>query len=473
MPLPPAIRTKLVRAATVALVLITAAAALTPPDAAQAGVPLPQQAVDDQPVRTQTPDSAVPGQFIVVAKDGVDLALVRNVVTGLGGTVGISFTNVLNGLVATLPPGVDRLVRASNLVLVVSEDRLVAATATVPTGVDRVGADIGGTRAGVPVAVLDTGIAPHPTLIIAGGYNCTATGGRGDYGDANGHGTHVAGTIGANGQVVGVAPGTPLTAVKVLGDDGFGQWSWIICGLDWAVGQNITVANLSLSGARGTENTANCDGSALHKAVCNAKVKGLSMVVAAGNNGATTDNFVPAAYDEVTTVSALADYDGCSGGRGGSTSLGTDDNRASFSNRGRAVDFAAPGVNILSTAPGGGLRQLSGTSMAAPHVAALVALYGVDGYAKTPSGFAAADGTTEPIAVVPNGSTACPPALVPPPVAPPPAPEPAPAPAVGAPAAAAPVASGPRRDRKRPKKQKQGPKRGGGQNNERPKAGRR
>ncbi|CAA9567697.1 MAG: hypothetical protein AVDCRST_MAG19-2437 [uncultured Thermomicrobiales bacterium] len=354
-----------------------------------------------EPRDRQSTGRPVEGRYIVVLRD--DVADPRGVAAGLGRDLGLSvshvYDTVLNGFAARVPAQALDGLRRNPRVAAVEEDRTVAATAALPTGVDRVGAeDAGGAGAGpgVPVAILDSGIAEHPDLTIAGGYNCTSDD-RTAYDDVHGHGTHVAGTVGASGGSLGVAPGTPLYAVKVLGDDGIGRLSWVICGLDWAPGQGITVANLSLVGASSEDPTA-CESSSLHRAVCKAAASGLRLVVAAGNDGGNTAGYAPAKYDQVTTVSALADADGCRGGRGGATGAGPDDTRATFSNRGTAVDVAAPGVGIASTWLGGGYRTLNGTSMAAPHVAALVAL---GGYAKEASGF------REPIAILPNGDTRC------------------------------------------------------------------
>jgi subtilisin family serine protease len=258
----------------------------------------------------------------------------------------------------------------------------------LPAGVDRINAEgkinIG---AGVNVAVIDTGIlVTHPDLSgkVVGGKNCTRA--SGGYTDQNGHGTHVAGTIAASNNtqgVVGVAPGAKLWSVRVLDRNGSGSWSTVICGIDFvtslapAKGGPIKIANLSLGGSGVSDNNCgNSNNDALHKAICRARDAGITIVVAAGNSGANSTGFVPAAYnDAVITVSALTDTDGKPNGMGAPTSYGADDTFASFSNWGTPVDIGAPGVNIYSTWLSNGYKSISGTSMASPHVAGAAALY--------------------------------------------------------------------------------------------------
>jgi subtilisin family serine protease len=223
--------------------------------------------------------------------------------------------------------------------------------------VDRVGADAKAegmepSWVGRPVAVLDTGIDPrHPDLDVRGGYDCTSPN-RAAWGDGNGHGTHVADAAGRT------------------------QESWVICGLDWsakhAADEGIVAAKLSLGGYRSADDPHACASSALHAAVCGAAAR-LTLVAAAGNEAADATDYWPGKYDQVTTVTALADTDGCAGSFGPSAASGADDTLASLSNFGPAVDVAAPGVEIRSTWPGGGFRVLSGTSMAAPHVTRAIA----------------------------------------------------------------------------------------------------
>jgi len=290
----------------------------------------------------------------------------------------------------------DQPVRASALVPMLAGDN-------IPPGVRRVGAAVDSTvreASRANVAVIDTGIdLTHPDLNAVAGKDCT---GSGTASDGNGHGTHVAGTIGArnNGSgAVGVAPGTKLWAVRVLGSDGSGLTSQVICGIDWVTStrtdadpnNDIAVANMSLgSSAPPDDNCGRSVGDAMHIAICNSVAAGVTYVVAAGNSGADEQNFVPASYPEVITVTAIADSDGLPGARGGTLACSgsADDTPAGFSNYAtRAADIAhtiaAPGTCIRSTYPGG-YATMSGTSMASPHVAGLVALCEGDGSSPGP-----------------------------------------------------------------------------------------
>ena len=241
-----------------------------------------------------------------------------------------------------------------------------APSQSLPDGVNRIDADLtataasnGAAPADVDVAVLDTGIdTEHTDLNVVGGANFV---GGTSFSDDHGHGTHVAGTIGAidNGQgVVGVAPGARLHAVKVLNSMGEGSDASVIAGIDWAAdpANSIEMINMSLGGFGSDVD------SPLRQAVNNAVAAGVVIVVAAGNEGWDAALSVPAAYDAVITVSAIDP---------------SNDTFASFSNWGPDVDLAAPGVDIDSTTMGGGTSgpTWDGTSMAAPHVAGAAALY--------------------------------------------------------------------------------------------------
>src|SRR5215203_1232774 len=301
-------------------------------------------------------------------------------------TVTQVYEHVFDGFAAVIPADQVEDVRDDPRVQAVVPDQEVHAFAqTLPTGINRIDADQNATakidgvdeRVDVDVAVLDTGITADSDLNVAGGISCLA--GDTSYADDNGHGTHVAGTIGAldnDSGVVGVAPGARLWAVKVLDADSSGWRSDVICGLDWVAANSgtIDVVNMSLGGG-GSDSSCSGD-DALHSAICRVVDAGVPVIVSAGNDGMDAANVVPAAYDEVITVSALADSDGLPGGVGAATTLGPDDSLASFSNFGADVDIAAPGVSILSTVPSescvfcqsSGYLKLSGTSMASPHV---------------------------------------------------------------------------------------------------------
>jgi subtilisin family serine protease len=177
----------------------------------------------------------------------------------------------------------------------------------------------------------------------------------------------------------------PIYSVRVLNNQGSGSWSSVICGLDWvtanAAALKIKVANMSLSGA-GTDdgNCGNTNNDALHKAICRSVAAGVTYVVAAGNENTDFAASVPAAYDEVLAVTAVADFNGQAAGGGTATCRSdVDDTAADFSNftaigsPDAAHTIAAPGVCILSTWKGGGYNTISGTSMASPHAAGTAA----------------------------------------------------------------------------------------------------
>jgi len=337
--------------------------------------------------------AAPPEGYIVVLKDdtpnapAVAAAHARNFGVGLRYVYG----DALKGYAAVIAPERLAAVQSDPHVLFVSADRPVSAFAqTLPTGVNRIEGELSSSFASnawnFGVAVIDTGSGPHPDLNIAGGVNCST--GR-SFNDGNGHGTHVAGTIGAlnnTAGVAGLAPGIPIYSVRVLNNAGSGSWASVICGIDWVTANaatlHIRVANMSLGGSGSDDSDCgNSNDDAMHKAICNSVAAGVTYVVAAGNSNSDFAGFVPAAYDEVLTVTAMADFNGTPGGGAAATCRSdVDETSADFSNfttvgsADQDHTIAAPGVCILSTWKGGGYKTISGTSMATPHVTGTAAL---------------------------------------------------------------------------------------------------
>jgi subtilisin len=323
----------------------------------------------------------VPGQFIVLTVDGVSPAAVA---ADHGLAAEHVYGAAVSGFSAAVPNHKVAALQADSRVLMVDPVRIyLPVNQVVPTGVDRIETDNliglddpGSVTIDLDVAIIDTGISSHPDLNLAGGRNF-AGGPATNFGDNNGHGTHVAGTVGAidNGSgVVGVAPGVRVWAVRVC--TSICPTNNIVAGIDWVTEQkatgniNFASANMSISSAD-SDNSCNNPANAVHAAICGVVAEGVVFVLAAGNDGREKAPY-PAAF----SVSAVADFDGKAGGEGAPTCrTDTDDTLANFSNYGPKVDIAAPGVCILSTWNDGGYNTISGTSMAAPHVAGAVALY--------------------------------------------------------------------------------------------------
>jgi subtilisin family serine protease len=390
------------------------------------GIPLAAQAA--------SPSDSTAQRYIVTLAPGSDNVrgyFAQWLAHSIGFRVDQSFDSVIKGFTANLTSGQVNSLRSSSQVMSIQRDlptHMTDTDQTTPTGVQRIGdllnstADIDGSGPdlNINVATLDSGIGPSSDLNVKGGFNalnvssggtpnpqdCSApTSDPASYADDNGHGTHVAGTIAAkdNGEgVVGVAPGAGLYAVKVFDDKGNGYVSYIICGMDWiaANAQADSIKAVNFSGAWSGTASPGCGNpwyswsqwwlgtqtDPAHQAICNlVNTLGIPMIVAAGNDGKDAKNTLPAAYPEVITVGAIVDTNGVGGTPVGSTTWGTDEARASFSNFGPAVTVYAPGVNILSDWPLGnhndgadgvsGLNVISGTSMATPHVTGAALLY--------------------------------------------------------------------------------------------------
>lgn len=350
----------------------------------------------------------VPGRYIVVLREFAEpVQTARDIEPTYGAKVRHVYRHALRGFSAEIPDAVLEAVRRDQRVRYVVPDRVVRVfqrppgppgprpgpAQLTPTGVNRIDADLNPTakidkideRVDVDIAVIDTGVAPVADINLYKRVSCLNSSlfgcveGAGN--DGNGHGTHVAGTAAAIDNtvgVVGVAPGARVWGIRVLNNQGFGTDSDVIAGIDYVTAHagEIEVANMSLGGP-GTDdnNCGHTNNDPMHTAVCALVDAGVVLVVAAGNDGENAALSTPAAYDEAITVSAFTDTDGTPGGAGPGTIYGSDDTMASFSNFGADVDIAAPGVQIRSTWRTGGYVNLSGTSMASPHVAGAVALY--------------------------------------------------------------------------------------------------
>jgi len=338
----------------------------------------------------------VVGHYIVVLKSDQEPAAIAR---AHGAAAEHLYQHALRGFSATLPDVVLRRLLNDPGVEYIEPDGLVWAVGVkmakpgrggsvkgpapqeIPWGIARVGGAVDASSLERTAWVIDTGVDPtHPDLNVdVDRAENFVTRGRYSTADGDGHGTHVAGTIAAidnDIDVVGVAAGASVVGVRVLDNNGSGYYSWVIAGVDYvaANGKPGDVANMSLSGG---------GSSSLDNAVKNAASKGIFFTVAAGNDSSDATAYSPARvnHPNVYTVSAIdaADYFAWFSNYGDSASAGD------------PVDVAAPGVNILSTAKGGGTTTMSGTSMAAPHVAGLLLLNGVlsyDGAARSdPDGF--------------------------------------------------------------------------------------
>lgn len=369
----------------------------------------------------------IDGQYIVVLKDGANVAgTAADHRRNANADVLMTYGAGVKGYAAKLSANGLAKVKADPRVDFVQADREGVAIQgkapppppppppgpVLPTGVNRIDAELaspttlataetGGVRqtAG-DVAVFDTGIqSTHPDLNVAGGVNClgTYTGHDKTINDQNGHGTHVAGTIGAkdNGTgVVGVAPGVRLWSVRVLNSMGSGSTSTQLCGINWinanaaALGIKVVNASQALFGYPDDGNCGYTRGDALHKAICASTQQGILWVFSAGNSGSSWANAAGPSYREVLNVTAAADSNGVPNvptsatftcttpGARSSLASQTDDKYASFASYGvteldRSRTVAAPGACIYSTWIGSSYGYNSGSSMAAPHVAAL------------------------------------------------------------------------------------------------------
>ncbi|MDB4886894.1 MAG: peptidase and in kexin sedolisin [Gemmatimonadetes bacterium] len=307
--------------------------------------------------------SGLQDEYIVVFKDDVaePLAKASDKIAKHAAKTKFKYGAALKGFAATLSPGAVAALRADPDVAYIEQDGVMTTTATqsgATWGIDRIdqrAQPLSGTYtytstgAGVVAYIIDTGIeTSHPQFGGRAAVSYDALGGNGQ--DCNGHGTHVAGTVGSS--TYGVAKGVTLRAVRVLDCNGSGSNSGVIAGMNWVASNHAasSVANMSLGGGYSA---------ATNTAANNLASSGVFLAVAAGNSNADACNSSPSSAANTTTV-------------GASTST---DARATYSNYGGCVDLYAPGSSITSTWLNGGTNTISGTSMATPHVTGVGALY--------------------------------------------------------------------------------------------------
>jgi len=319
----------------------------------------------DAPASVVVPRNAqlVESHYIVRFKKDSITTAVSSAISSIAADADFTYSKGFSGFAATLTEEELETLRNNPAVDYIEQDAIVTIQATqedAPWGLARISsASPGGTTytyddtagAGTCSYILDTGISvSHPDF---GGRASFA----GNFADDNdddvqGHGTHVAGTVG--GTTYGVAKATTLLAVKVLDDSGSGTNAGVIAGMEFVVTDapsrdcSGVVVNMSLGG--GFSQSINDAAEAIVEA-------GIFLAVAAGNSGADASTFSPASAPSACTVGATDSSDGF----------------ASFSNYGSLVDVNAPGVDVLSAYPGDTTDTLSGTSMASPHVAGLAA----------------------------------------------------------------------------------------------------
>lgn len=331
--------------------------------------------------QAQVAGDKIPGSYICVFKAGAvgrgaEQAEANASARAVGATVSYVYSTAIKGFAARMPEqAVAKLKAANPKIDYCEQDQVMAlipvraegkpsggSTSTQPAqqtpwGIARVNGG-GSTGPFATAWVIDSGIDPkHPDLNVDTARSKSFLGTTTTYADENGHGTHVSGTIGARNNligVIGVAPGAPVVAVRVLDRRGSGSTSGVIAGVDYVAktGRAGDVANMSLGGGASI---------ALDSAVANAAATGIRFAVAAGNSSAFAGNYSPARVNapNVYTVSAFA----------------AGDTFASFSNYGNPpVDLAEPGVSIKSTWLNGTYNTISGTSMATPHLAGLLLL---------------------------------------------------------------------------------------------------
>ncbi len=325
---------------------------------------------------TITQDGNLADSYIIVFKDDVTNIddEINQASKKYGLNIKFKYKNAIKGFSAKLPAGAIIGLKNNPNIAYIEQDQTMTANiiqTPVPSwGLDRIdqissilsgGFTYTADGTGVDAYIFDTGILIEHTEFggrAVGGFS--SIGNNTNWSDQNGHGTHVAGTVG--GINYGVAKKINLIAVRVLDAAGSGTNSGVIAGIDWAIAHHMitkpAVGNMSLGGGASM---------AIDAAVNKAISDGIVMCVAAGNNGRSASNYSPARVTNAITVGATGSY----------PTLSSIDAFASYSNYGSVVDILAPGSSIKSATWESvtAVSTKSGTSMATPHVAGVVGLY--------------------------------------------------------------------------------------------------